>query len=122
MRRYKRKETFRYTFEEPIIAYFRISKINDHTVSSSKGEGKIINISPHGLKLNTHLEIHESIELTISFKLNNKLFNIKGVIIWTKKKVMSIDHGINLIIDYSTKQELIKQLKIHSRKAHHLRD
>src|SRR5690625_971394 len=109
MRRYKRKETFRYTFEEPIAALFEIIGIDDHTVSSSKGKAKILNISPHGIKLNSPLNIpetdHKSIQLTISFELNNKQLNVNGEIVWKKPKGISVDYGIDLIIDESTQQE-----------------
>jgi len=126
MRKYNRKESFRYTFEEPLAALFEISKVDGHKVSTSEGEAKIINISPHGIKLNSHLKIpetdHQSIELSISFELNDKQINVSGDIVWMKNKGISVDYGIDLIADDSTEKEIIEQLKIYSKEIHHLKD
>lgn len=117
----QRNEAFRYTFDEPIDALFEITKIDDDIVSTSEGKAKIFDISPTGIKLNTHLKIpktdHKSIELSISFKINDKEIDVTGVIVWMQINHSSVDYGIDLNIDESTKQQIIDQLKIYSKKA-----
>jgi len=124
--RYNRHEAFRYEFEKPLTALFQIVEIDDESVSSSKGEAEIINISPKGIKLNSKLNIpktdDKSIYLAISFELNDKPLNVEGVIVWKKTKGKSVDYGIDLHMDESAEKELIDQLKMYSKRAHHLEE
>lgn len=124
MKTFKRHEPFRYTFSKPIDALFEITKIDDRTVSTSTGEAQIMDLSPQGLKLNSTLEIpeteHKSIQLTISFKLNDKKLKVNGMIVWIKSKGTSFDYGINLENNETLEKEIIKQLKVYSRKKHQL--
>lgn len=120
--KYKREEYFRYTFEEPIIAHFNISQINNLKVTTSKGEASVIDLSPSGLRLSTPLEIsqanHQSIHLTISFQLNEEVFEVNGEIIWMEDKIKSYHYGIELFTDDTLEQELINQLKIYAKNIH----
>ncbi|WP_162880684.1 PilZ domain-containing protein [Paraliobacillus sediminis] len=117
---YKRETAFRYTFEEPISALFRIENINGNAVTTSAGEAKIIDISTEGIKLTSELNIPEtdkSIHLVISFELNEQEMNFKGIIVWKKKNHAINDYGVNLMIEENAKKELIEQLKIYSKKV-----
>ena len=52
--KYNRNEYFRYTFEEPCDATFRLIKQQEDNAEvelSKKGACKIIDISPNGLKI-----------------------------------------------------------------------
>ena len=117
--RYNREAPFRYTFENPIPAYFQIIKIDGESVKTSEGDATIINISPGGAKLQSKLNIpeidHKSIELSIRFKLNEKELTYNGFIIWKKKWGATIDYGIKMEEDDDDKKELIDQLKIYSK-------
>lgn len=126
MRAGKRK-SFRYTFAKPITALFQIVAIDDEIVSTSKGKAKIINISTRGVKFNSHLNIHKTehktIQLAISFKLNEQLINVDGNIVWKNNKGTSVDYGIAFIIEESDdpiEEIIIEQLKIYSRNNHQL--
>lgn len=124
MSRFQRKESFRYEFKEPIPAMFKIVQIDEHKVSSSTGEAKIIDLSPSGMRLNSHLKIYKvddkTIELFISFQLNDEPIDVKGEILWKKNKGMSMDYGITLITDESMERELIFQLKQYARRLHEI--
>lgn len=117
MMRSQREESFRYTFREPKIASFQIIRIDDLTVETSSGDGKIIDISPEGIKLYSELSIpetdHKAIHLSIYFELNGEALNYTGVIAWKH----ALHYGIDLFTDESDKSYLTKQLKIHARKA-----
>ncbi|MGR9048683.1 PilZ domain-containing protein [Halobacillus faecis] len=112
--RYKRKDYFRYDFKEPLQAYFRIHRVGIKEVNTSKGEARIINISPQGMKLNTNLDLphqdgHE-IKLSISFNLNDHPFLLPGSIVW-KKKVAGFNYGIYMDLDESESKRLVEELK-----------
>ncbi|MCQ6277173.1 PilZ domain-containing protein [Bacillus sp. V3B] len=119
--KYKRNSPFRYTFEEPIPAYFKIVKINEESVHSSKGLAKIMNISPSGVKLNSALNIpetdHKSIKLSLRFNVNEEEFTFIGEIVWKKEMAITNDYGIKLLVEEDEEQVLIEQLKLHSKNA-----
>lgn len=120
--KYKREELFRYTFEKPIPALFQIQKIDEDSVTTSKGEARIIDISPEGIKLSSKLNIphidDKSIQLSISFDLNGENIHFEGAIVWKKEVADANEYGIDLVIEDTAKRNLIEQLKIHSKKAH----
>ncbi|MBX0357677.1 PilZ domain-containing protein [Halobacillus sp. Nhm2S1] len=115
--RYKRKDYFRYEFKKPLQAFFRIHRVGRKEVNTSKGEARIINISPHGMKLNTNLDLphqdgHE-VKLSISFHLNDQHFHLPGTIVW-KKKVAAFNYGIYMDLDEAESQGLVKALKVYA--------
>lgn len=117
---YRRKSPFRYTFEEPVCGYFEVKQMDENSAATSRGKGKIIDVSTGGLKLRTPVSIVqmnlEAIYLSMCFKLNSEHLSFKGQIIW-KRKIHSIyEYGIELITDENTEADLIQQLKIHTRK------
>ncbi|WP_106496113.1 PilZ domain-containing protein [Lentibacillus sp. Marseille-P4043] len=117
--RYKREEPFRYTFDEPISALFQIKEIDGHSVETSEGEAKIIDISPEGVKLNSELNlpdtIDKSIHLSISFALNGNPFDFIGIIVWKKKVGTATNYGIDFLTDDSAKQALVEQIKLYAK-------
>ncbi|WP_156288907.1 PilZ domain-containing protein [Oceanobacillus salinisoli] len=116
--RYKRDEPFRYTFGIPIPASFKILKIENKMIDSSKGEAKIIDVSPEGAKLNSELELpSKPVQITITFKLNGKEFNVIGNVMWKKPVGVTFDYGIQLEIDEDHRRELIEHLKLFSKNA-----
>lgn len=118
---YKRKSYFRYTFKEPLSAFFQISTVDSKPVHTSDGEATLENISPEGAKLTSVLNIPEindkTIELTISFHLNDKEFKFNGKIVWRKQLGNTYNYGIEFSEDESAKSRLIEQLKIYSKKV-----
>lgn len=118
----KRKEPFRYTFEQPIDCLFEITGVNEEEVSSSKGKAQIINLSPHGIKLITSLEIplmnDKSVFLTISFKLNEKTIAATGEIVWMKRRAKKYEYGLDLNESVETENLIIEQLKLYTKHLH----
>ncbi|WP_394218279.1 PilZ domain-containing protein [Halobacillus trueperi] len=115
--RYKRKDYFRYEFKKPLQAFFRIHRVGSKEVNTSKGEARIINISPQGMKLNTnldlpHLDRHE-VKLSISFYLNEQPFHLPGTIVW-KKKVAGFNYGIYMDLDEAESKGLVEALKVYA--------
>lgn len=118
--KYKRETAFRYTFKEPLPAFFKIVMIDNKLVETSEGYAKIIDISPRGLKLNSELDIPNTeerrIKLSIRFSINDEDFLFVGDIVWKKQEGKTINYGIELFVDDSAEIEIIKQLKIYSKK------
>ncbi|MGG0719995.1 PilZ domain-containing protein [Robertmurraya massiliosenegalensis] len=117
--RFKRKSAFRYTFEQPILAHFRIVKIDEKVVKTHEGMARILDISPRGLKINSELNIPETdyktIELSLRFPLNTSEFSCNGIIKWKKEMGTTVDYGIGLLVDEFGRKSIIEQLKIHSK-------
>ncbi|RDY71642.1 PilZ domain-containing protein [Halobacillus trueperi] len=118
--RYKRKDYFRYEFKEPLHAFFRIHRVGRKEVNTSKGEARIINISPNGMKLNANLDLpysdgHE-VKLSISFHLNKRPFHLPGTVVW-KKKIAGYNYGIYMDLDETERKGLVEALKVYA--SHH---
>lgn len=116
--RSNRAESFRYTFDTPLDALFKIINIDGRTVSTSPGKAKVVNISPAGMKINSSLNLRKennSIQLQISFKINNESFDLIGGVVWKRHRGYSYDYGIDLMVDDNTQNQLIQELKSYSR-------
>ena len=115
--RYKREDSFRYAFDKPLEALFRIERVDGDEVTTSMGKAQIIDISPTGLKLNTDLEIPQTeqkdIELSISFTLNGESFEVTGEVVW-KKEAVGFDYGIDLSISEEESESLVEAVKKHA--------
>jgi len=112
MRRFKRKEAFRYEFITPLDTSFYISRFRGKDRQSSRGKGVILNISPSGLRLDTNLDIpnHDEIELTFELEIANHIIHPVGSIAWKNKSDRCFIYGIQFISnDYE--QDIIKALK-----------
>lgn len=116
---FKRNESFRYTFGQPLPALFSIIRFNGREINSSPGEAEIIDISPEGIRLSSELSIPDissnEVVLSIEFILNENEFIVDGKIVWQKKWNTSTIYGINLIVEEPQKNEIIEQLKIFSK-------
>ncbi len=115
-----RKEPFRYTFEKPIDCLFEITEVSDHEVSSSKGEAQIVNLSPHGMKMISHLAIpradDKSVHVSVSFTLIDKTITAEGTIVWINRRHNNYEYGIDLIENEEVEKEIIEQLKLYAKK------
>ncbi|MRH45018.1 PilZ domain-containing protein [Aquibacillus halophilus] len=113
--RYKRQESLRFQFGNPLEAQFKITKINDKKIDSKPGKALIHDMSRGGLNISTNFNLYceeNKIEVEISFVLvSNKSF--PGEIIWKKKK-KDYFYGVKLLIDDAMSNELINELKIYS--------
>lgn len=99
--KYKRNEPFRYEFGMPIKVNFYISRINGKTTASSEGEGRVLDISPKGLRLQTSLDIpaKQEVELTMHLTIGSRDIVLIGNIVWQKKVYPSFQYGVEMISD-----------------------
>ncbi|ADC50897.1 protein with PilZ signaling domain [Alkalihalophilus pseudofirmus OF4] len=114
---YRREESFRYEFSEPLKSTFKIIRISDANVESKEGEMYILDISAGGVKMNTHLELPDpnkaKVEVEVELQLAEKNLDVQGEIVWKKPFGRSYHYGIDFSITETESQELIKILKGH---------
>lgn len=110
--RYRRHETLRYTFKEPIEAKYRIEKVGGRSIQSSFGEAHIIDISPGGMKLSTSMNI--SLDKKVQFFVQTTLAGLHLEMtadgIWCKKVNGEYHYGLDFLEDYD--EDVVAALKI----------
>ena len=121
---FRRQESFRYTFNEPIDCLFKLAKIDDTPLNSEFGKGQIIDISPSGLKMMTTLNLSPSlkkIEIEIQFSIDDSPFQIVGVVQWQKKDFLKNGYlyGVKLDSTEDIEASIIRGLKKHAEKSLH---
>lgn len=119
---FRRQESFRYTFNEPIDCLFKLTKIDGTPTNSEYGKGQIIDISPSGLKMMTTLNLSPSlkmIEIEIQFSIDDSPFQILGIIQWQKKDILKNGYlyGVKLDSTAEIAASIIKGLKRHAEKT-----
>ncbi|OIJ20699.1 hypothetical protein BKP45_08630 [Anaerobacillus alkalidiazotrophicus] len=116
--RFRREDTFRYQFEEPVECNFRIIKVEKKDFTSKSGKAQIYDISEGGLKLTIPLDIPlkgKNIEIEVSFKLNEEDLKVTGILIWSKNMYTHYSYGVQFTIDHSLRKKLIEELKVYSK-------
>lgn len=84
---FKRDESFRFTFENPVKATFKVLRLNQLNNDLKEGSALIIDLSPNGLRLSSSLDLpinEKNIVLMISFVLNAQPLSIMAEPIWKK--------------------------------------
>ncbi|WP_458413646.1 PilZ domain-containing protein [Schinkia sp. CFF1] len=117
--KFRRQESFRYTFNSPIDCLFRIIKIDDDSKSSEFGKGQIIDISPSGLKMLSSLNLspsHKKIEIEVRFTIDNRPYEIPGMILWQKRDFLKNEYSYGIKLDSSEEisSTIIESLKKHA--------
>lgn len=113
--RFKREESFRFSFGKPMLAFFTIDEINGNAVETSEGTAKLIDVSPNGLKLCTSLDIpfsHQNpSKVSIRFLLIEIEYKLHGEIVWKDKHDENYFYGIHFSIEENMQQKLISDIK-----------
>ncbi|UOQ92549.1 PilZ domain-containing protein [Halobacillus shinanisalinarum] len=114
--RYKRHETLRYKFKDPLPASFKIIKIDDHAVDTTQGHGHIINMSPGGLRLaiNLKLPAKQKVQLFVETTILNHSLHFISDVVWTKPVGSTQHYGLIFIDDHH--EEIMKILKEYHKK------
>lgn len=112
MRRFKRQDSFRYEFVQPLDTSFYISRLRGQITQSSRGKGVIKNISSGGLRLDTDLNLPKNDEIEITFQLDiaNHTIQPIGYIAWKDHYHERFLYGIRFSSsDYE--QDIVTALK-----------
>ncbi|MGG0655045.1 PilZ domain-containing protein [Rummeliibacillus pycnus] len=108
---YRRKESFRHVLihEVPVTYNCRRDGVNTYY------QGKIIDISPSGLKLFTEENLpceQGEVEMDLSFKLYTKPINTKGDVRWKKTVAGGYQYGIDMNMLDEHQELIISELKL----------
>lgn len=121
---YKREESFRFQFQTPLPATFKLLQ-NDSEVKLTYVTAEILDLSPHGLRLKTaqNLPVKEKdFLLEVTFLLNNKSISMMGTIMWKKEMGRWFIYGFNGVEDSNTEKEIITALKEFAKKLRASKD
>jgi hypothetical protein len=122
----KRSEYFRFEFEQPIEATLRITEINGVQKVSKPASVQIINLSPHGIKIQTPLNFQldhaERIKVEVRFNLDyESLLVVNGIFVWQKKKAQEFSYGIEIVSTDESEKMIIEELKKYSKQTVHVK-
>ncbi|MGP4075383.1 PilZ domain-containing protein [Halobacillus sp. K22] len=112
--RYRRNETLRYTFDEPLPAAFKLIKVDKKPVNSSMGSGRVIDISPGGMKLasDVHIPTSKTVHLFVTTSIAGQDLSFTAEVIWSKPARGQYHYGLDFIGDHH--EEVIQSLKKHN--------
>ncbi|MBM7682798.1 hypothetical protein JOD43_002977 [Pullulanibacillus pueri] len=118
--RYKREEAFRYAFDPPLEAYFSIIEVNGQTIDVPEGPARLLDLSTHGLKFSSDLDIpmseNDTISVSVRFSINESEYKINGEVAWRKQESKRcFFYGIHLFADERLQQALTQELIVFSR-------
>lgn len=113
---YRRNESFRYNFGKPLSCLVKELPIPDEDTNHPHVLGRIIEISPNGLRLlvpssTSSNKVNENIQ--IEFTINDVTLSLKGVLIWEKAKSEGCYYGVQLKNSLSETNQLIEEIKKH---------
>lgn len=114
--RYKRKESFRFSFGTPLPSFFTIQELDGKPITTGEGAANLINISLSGLKLSSPLNIPDSrppVKVSVRFTINETQFIVLGEIVWKNKRLDDYYYGIHFHIEEKQQDKLLEELKTY---------
>lgn len=115
---FRRKESFRFVFNEPLDAVFSIY-VDGEPLNENNYPCKIIDISPRGMKLHTEekmdLDLKRHNQFEVKFILNISNINALGEVIWSRPSITGKPFGI-FFLDSEIGELIINELKIRRRR------
>lgn len=113
--RYKRDESFRYTFEPSISGTFNILTLNEQRVEMAEGKLSILNLSPGGIRIQTQYKLPDpatySVMLDIRFYMEDRPLYLKGSVQWMRPVAGGYQYGLELLSTDKEKEDVIDELK-----------
>jgi hypothetical protein len=118
---YKRGESFRYEFKEPLPITFK-TLINGRIIGDERElfEGKIQDISPRGMKMFSEANFGEHnnkmLQLEVDFILDEVMITAVGDIVWERPYARGTLYGLVFTNQPKLEQVVISELKARRRK------
>ncbi|WP_433945852.1 PilZ domain-containing protein [Paenibacillus sp. SN-8-1] len=110
-----RKEPFRYSMEEPMSCWIRISEINGTIITSKPAEADLIDISKGGCKIRTPLNLHafsNSIKGILRLKLSEEEYDLNAQIRWQRQIEPPFFHyGLSLMLEADEREKINADLR-----------
>lgn len=114
MMEYKRKESFRHKLINPLDLTCMVKHPDADTATIA--EGKIIDISPKGLRVGFEKTLPEHVDectLVLKFVIYERTFELAGETVWHRPYVEGLyTYGVHLNIDEGTQELIIDELKL----------
>lgn len=107
------REYFRIKLIDPITSITTITKIKGKKVNLKETTGLIDNIGPGGFSIALKLNLPQTEEMILSFKIKifSEKFNLEGIIKWKKQLENDINlYGIHLYMNEVERNKLFKTL------------
>ncbi|OCS93608.1 PilZ domain-containing protein [Caryophanon latum] len=118
---FKRNEGFRFTFEQPVKAAFRLMK-NGEPIEpqASYIPAEILDISPKGMKISTAFnikdELSEDVQFFIIYCLDTLEIQSYGEMVWKRRNGDEFVYGLYFHAQEENEQKIISELKTRRRK------
>ncbi|TDL32519.1 PilZ domain-containing protein [Jeotgalibacillus sp. S-D1] len=115
--RHQMKESFRFSFKQPLDAVFSITDVSGKQVRTPEGKMEVMDLSPRGAKVRTDLSIpierNDQIVIAITFTLNHQVYRFKGEIVWKKYFLDHYLYGLHFLHNEDSHEDIVKQLKVY---------
>lgn len=115
---FKRKEAFRLAFDPPIDITFKL--LSGGKPNGAPSFGKIIDISPRGMKLFSEVTLEEQIvkrsQVEVHFVLDTQTIHAYGEIIWRRPFGKGYHYGLHFYNQPSLEELIISELKSRRKK------
>lgn len=112
---YKRSEYFRYAFDKPLDAKFRIVMGEADEQKSKKGDCALVDLSPGGAKLLAEFDIpieQDAVKIQLEFILYQAKIDVFGTIVWKESYRGDFLYGFNFEENLETEQLIVAELKL----------
>jgi hypothetical protein len=114
--KYRREESFRYTFKTPLEGVFKILIVNnDNMKETSEAPIEVVDISPGGLCFTSSLDMpleNKEFLLEVHFSLADEPIVVLGKIVWKRHYANAYMYGFEAVEDEKTEQQIIDHLKM----------
>lgn len=116
---FKRQEGFRFVFNEPIDAKFKI--IINGQANVGTYDCKILDISPRGIKMFSTAQIGEylnstTLQIEVQFVLDVTMIYATGDIVWSKPYAGGIQYGVLFHAREDIGELIISEMKLRRKK------
>jgi PilZ domain len=110
---YKREEAYRYTFSERLPCLFSIVGLEHKRIKTGKGDGELIDISPHGCRMSSMLNIpvEQEVVIQMEFTLHEDVIVVDGKIVWQRLQGDGFHYGVEFVNDESLEDLITDELK-----------
>ncbi|WP_088005702.1 PilZ domain-containing protein [Indiicoccus explosivorum] len=113
---YKRSESFRYTFGQPVEAVFRIlGDFGRNGAPDAHGGCLIVDLSPAGMRLFSELPLPEKTRLMVEFSLTGERIRTEGAVVWRQAHMSGSLYGVKLETNAAAERLIIEELKRYRR-------
>ncbi|MEG9295801.1 PilZ domain-containing protein [Mangrovibacillus sp. Mu-81] len=111
---FKREESYRYTFPQPIPCSLSIVGVEHIRINTGKGEGELVDISPHGCKLSSSFDIpvEQKVTVRLEFTLYQGIIVASGILVWQKLNGEGFLYGVEFVKEENLEELITEDLKL----------